>query len=344
MRRNSREASRMTPFAPAPEPERRFVALVGEPDEWVLRTLASILVPNGFEILQARSGQEVLDQAGAFRPDVVLLSDNLTDIPIREVLRRLRGLPEFSSVTPIFITTTHSLGEQERIAHLHAGAWDTLRLPTNAEELALRLRRCAEAKARSDMVQGEGILDSRTGLYTLQGILRRTAEEATEARRHKRPLACVMLGPGRDLTSALGAEEERSALRDMERQVADFLRSASRRSDILGRLTPTEFIVVAPDTDEGGSITMAGRFLSGMDELTLSATRRGELPLSMCAGLFSFPTAGGEAIEPMDLLSRATVALRRSQSAAVGRERMVRWSQGHEALAPDMANGSGTPG
>jgi PleD family two-component response regulator len=334
----------MTPFAPAPEPERRFVALIGEPDEWVLRTLGSILAPNGFEILQARSGQEVLDQASAFRPDVVLLSNDLTDIAIGEVLRRLRGFPEFSSVTPIFITTTHPLGEQERIAHLHAGAWDTLRLPTNAEELALRLRRCAEAKARSDLVQGEGILDSRTGLYTLQGILRRTEEETTEARRHKRPLACVMLGPGQDLSSALSADQERSILRNLERQVADFLRGASRRSDILGRLTSTEFIVVAPDTDEGGLVTMAGRFLSGMDELTLEASRRGELPLRMCAGLFSFPTASGETIEPMDLLSRATMALRRSQSAAVGRERMVRWSQGDEALATGLANGASSPG
>lgn len=333
----------MTPFAPAPEPERRFVALIGEPDEWVLRTLGSILGPNGFEILQARSGQEVLDQASAFRPDVVLLSDDLTDIPTGEVLRRLRGFPGFSSVTPIFITTTHSLGEKERIEHLHAGAWDTLRLPTNAEELALRLRRCAEAKTRSDMVQGEGILDSPTGLYTLQGILRRTEEETTEARRHKRPLACVMLGPDRDLTSALGTDQERSIIRDLERQVSEFLRSASRRSDILGRLTPTEFIVVAPDTDEGGLVTMAGRLLSGMDELTLVATRQGELPLSMCAGLFSFPTAG-ETIEPMDLLSRATMALRRSQSAAVGRERMVRWSQGDDAFAAGIANGAGTSG
>lgn len=331
----------MTPFAPAPEPERRFVALIGEPDEWVLRTLRSILAPNGFEVLQARSGQEVLDQASAFRPDVVLLSDHLTDIPTREVLRRLRGFPDFSPATPIFITTTHFLGEQERIEHLQAGAWDTLRLPTSAEELTLRLRRCAEAKTRSDMVQGEGILDIPTGLYTLHGILRRTEEEATEARRHKRPLACVMLGPGRDVSSVLSADQEQSIFRNLERQVSDFLRSTSRRSDILGRLTPTEFIVVAPDTDEGGLVTMAGRFLSELDELTLSSPGLGGLPLSMCAGLYSHPTSSGETIEPMDLLSRATMALRRSQAAAVGRERLVRWSPGDEALQAGIVNGAG---
>ena len=328
----------MTPFAPAPEPERRFVALIGEPDEWVLRTLRSVLAPNGFEVLQARSGQEFLDQASALRPDVVLLSDHLTDIPTQDVLRRLRSFPEFSPVTPIFITTTYSLGEQERIEHLHAGAWDTLRLPTNAEELTLRLRRCAEAKTRSDMVHGEGILDVQTGLYTLQGILRRTDEEITEARRHKRSLACVMLGPGRDVRSALGADQERSTLRKLERRVSDFLRSTSRRSDVLGRLTPTEFIVLAPDTNEGGSVTMAGRFLSGMDELTLSAKRQGGLPLSMCAGLCSFPASAGETIEPMDLLARATMALRRSQSAAVGRERLVRWSLDDETLETGTNN------
>jgi PleD family two-component response regulator len=330
----------MTPFAPAVEPERPFVVLIGEPDEWVLRTLSSILAPNGFEILQARSGQEVMDQAGAFRPDVVLLSDSLTDIPPAEVLRRLRAFPSFSSATPVFVTTTRTPSEQTRIEVLQAGAWDTLRLPMNAAELILRLRRSAEAKIRSDVVQGEGIVDSRTGLYTLQGILRRAEEETTEAWRHKRPLACVMLGPTRDVSELLTGDRDSGITRDLERKVADFLRSASRRSDILGRLTSSEFIVVAPDTDEGGVVTMAGRLLSGMEDLTLRAESRGEYPISMCAGLFSFPHAPDHAIEPMDLLSRATMALRRSQSAAVGRERMVRWRLGDESAAPELGNGS----
>jgi diguanylate cyclase (GGDEF)-like protein len=328
----------MTPFAAALEPEHRYLALVGEPDEWVLRTLTSILAPNGFEILQARSGQEVVEQASALRPDVVLLSDALTDIPPGELLRRLRDLPEFSSVTPVFITATRPLSEEVRIKHLQAGAWDTLRLPTNAEELVLRLRRCAEAKTRADVVQGEGILDAHTGLYTLQGILRRTEEEATEARRHKRPLGCVMLGPDRTVSALIDDHADARASRELERKVADFLRSASRRSDILGRLTPSEFIVVAPDTDEGGVVTLAGRLLSGMEELTLDAERRGRQPLTMCAGLFSVPTATEQGVEPMDLLSRATLALRRSQAAEEGRERMVRWS-----LALNGLQGSNPP-
>lgn len=327
----------MTPFAPAVEPERPFVVLIGEPDEWVLRTLSSILGPNGFEILQARSGQEVLDQAGVFRPDVVLLSDSLTDIPPSDVLRRLRAFPAFSSATPVFVTTTRTPGEQARIENLQAGAWDTLRLPTNAAELTLRLRRSAEAKIRSDVVQGEGILDARTGLYTLQGILRRAEEETTEAWRHKRPLACVMLGPTRDIAALLTGEPDSGVTRDLERKVAEFLRNASRRSDILGRLTASEFIVVAPDTDEGGVVTLAGRLLTGMEDLTLTAESRGEHPISMCAGLFSFSHGPDRAIEPMDLLSRATMALRRSQSAGVGRERMVRWRLEDEP-AP-MGNG-----
>jgi len=85
--------------------------------------------------------------------------------------------------------------------------------------------------------------------------------------------------------------------------LADVLRGTARRSDAIGRVGPEEFAVIAPGTDRAGAVLLAERLARGVKTLA------GATP-GLCAGYDAVGNARYTPIEPKNLLSRATTALR----------------------------------
>jgi PleD family two-component response regulator len=315
-------------------PGRRFFAIVGESNDWALRALASILVPNGFEVVRARTVAQLVDRSRTLRPDLVVVGETLGGVPATEACRILRSMSTFNLATPVLVATTSLVREEQRIEHLRAGAWDTIRVPTNTEELVLRIRRFVEAKILADLAQDEGMLDLRSGFYNLRGLLRRTEEEASEAWRFRRPLSCVVFGMERSVEETLlrGAEEQpRIAL---EKDLVEVFRRASRRSDVIGRLSVTDFIVLAPSTDEEGAVLLAERLLAEMLHLSVPFPDGSARKVRMKAGYYSPGDPVPSGVEPAQMVSRAAGALRRAQSLETAEEAICSWRVGDEAPIP----------
>ena len=78
-----------------------------------------------------------------------------------------------------------------------------------------------------------------------------------------------------------------------------------RISDAAARVGPAEFVVLAPGTDTGGAQVLANRLV------TLGGTQH--VPLR--AGVFSSQKGKEEPVAPLDLLNRATEALRKAQTS-----------------------------
>src|SRR5256885_13551836 len=80
-------------------------------------------------------------------------------------------------------------------------------------------------------------------------------------------------------------------------------RGTARRSDAIGRVGPGECAVIAPGTDRAGAVLLAERLARGVKTLT------GATP-GLRAGYDAVGNARYTPIEPKNLLSRATTALR----------------------------------
>jgi len=109
--------------------------LLIEDDPQIRRFLRTSLGVQGYELIEAETGNDGLALAASQVPDVVILDLGLPDLEGIEVIRRLR---EWSSM-PIIILSARGQ-ERDKVANLDAGADDYLTKPFGMAELLARIR------------------------------------------------------------------------------------------------------------------------------------------------------------------------------------------------------------
>ncbi len=105
-------------------------------DEPQMRRLLKVaLTAHGYEIREAETGREGIDQAAVFHPDLIVLDLSLPDLDGIEVIKQLREWTQ----TPVIILSVREQ-EGDKIAALDAGADDYVTKPFSMGELLARLR------------------------------------------------------------------------------------------------------------------------------------------------------------------------------------------------------------
>jgi two-component system KDP operon response regulator KdpE len=122
-------------------------------DETALRRyLRPSLAAHGYRLVEATKGEEGLDLAAQYVPDIVLLDLGLPDIDGLDVTRRLRQW----STAPIIVLSARGQ-EADKVAALDAGADDYLTKPFGFGELLARIRVVLRrmARLRADQTSSE---------------------------------------------------------------------------------------------------------------------------------------------------------------------------------------------
>jgi PleD family two-component response regulator len=283
------------------------LVLVVDDQEWTARSIESILGSSGCAVLKAYTGRQALDLAAKIRPDAVIIDMHLPDMTGPDVCRAMREMPTVGRGTPLLVLTTAPLGRSERLTAVESGAWDILRPPFDPEELLMKISTFVMAKLEADQAREESLCDPVTGVYNVKGILRRVDEITADAARSQRPLACVVVGvePG----APDGSVSERASRQDaIARTMARVIGQTTRLSDTLGRLGHTDFVVVTAGTDQKGADRIADRILEA-----LAASGEFDAGLPLRTGVYSVADLRADPVIPVDLLTKATMALRRSQ-------------------------------
>ncbi len=288
-----------------------MLALVAIQQEWPARSLGSILSPAGFAVLRASTGEQVLQKARMERPDVLILDAIFPDMTGVDLCRALRDQHIAGAATPVVLALPGAPTRDQRLAGLRAGAWDVVGLPLDAEEFILRLGAYVGAKAEADEAREEGLLDIETGLYNMRGLLRRVRELGSEALRHRRPLACIVISPEIPWSALGGDGDPAPGFGDL----VHVFQSAGRLSDAFGRIGDSELVVLAPETDPAGAVRLAERLTAAAEE-HFSARGNSLLSPQMRAGCYAVGDFHEAAIEPVEMLVRATMALRSSLGGA----------------------------
>ena len=84
--------------------ERRSKVLVVEDDPGSRLIMAEILGQEGYEVIQARNGEEALNIAARDNPNVILLDIGLPGMSGLDVLRRLKSSPSTSGSSVVIVS------------------------------------------------------------------------------------------------------------------------------------------------------------------------------------------------------------------------------------------------
>ena len=109
--------------------------LVVEDEKSIAQFIAAVLDGQGYETIQARTGQEGLSMITSHCPDLVILDLGLPDMDGLDILRQLRS---WSSL-PVVVVSARS-HERDKVTALDAGADDYLTKPFGTDELLARVR------------------------------------------------------------------------------------------------------------------------------------------------------------------------------------------------------------
>lgn len=291
------------------------LVLIANDQEWSARSLESILAPNGFAVLRAYTGQQALDRARTAQPDVIILDAQMPDMHGVEVCRSLRDDPRFSGTIPIVITTSGPSGRAQRLEAYRAGAWEFLGQPLDGEALLLKLQTFIRAKFEIDRIRDESLLDQLTGLYNMRGLAKRAREIGSEAYRRHHALACIVFSPDPEQVDSEQLSEDIAAR--VAEQVGDVIRRAGRASDAIGRLGRSEFAVIAPATESEGAVRLMQRLGQSIESQTVSIGEI-EKKLKIRAGYCAVPDFAESSVDAVEMLLRATTALRHLRADANG--------------------------
>ncbi len=140
--------------------------LVVDDNPVVLLGISELLRSAGFDVLEARSGAEALQQARQQRPDLVLLDVVLPDASGVELCRRLKADPALNRLFVVLLSSVEtSSGSQA--SGLDAGADGYIARPIENRELLARVQSLlriqqAEAALRAAQDELERRVDERT--------------------------------------------------------------------------------------------------------------------------------------------------------------------------------------
>ena len=285
-----------------------LVLIVSE-HEWSSRSLDSILAPKGYAVLRAYNGKQAMERIAGGNADAVFVDRSLPDMGGSELCRLLVDRSLVSAATPIMLLTSGAPSREERLDAMRAGAWDLINLPIDAEELLLRMERFVRGKLESDRVQEEALIDAATGLYSWEGVTRRLREVAALAERFDRPLACVVFAPEGE------ADIDEATERRFLSLMAEELRGVTRRSDVLGRIGPREFAILAPDTSEEGARVLAERLRqrAGSNGNGGGAGQEVAASVGGRAGICAIRNLKESGLDPLELVVQATLASRNGE-------------------------------
>ena len=115
--------------------EFKRTALIIEDEENIGNFMSAILEANGYKTILCGTGEQGVQCAESYCPDVILLDLGLPDIDGMKVLEKIRQW----TVTPIIIISARN-NEEEKVRALDSGADDYITKPFGNQEMLARIR------------------------------------------------------------------------------------------------------------------------------------------------------------------------------------------------------------
>lgn len=130
--------------------------LVIEDEKSIQYLISTILTANGYNVIQATSGEEACTMLDSYRPDLIILDLGLPDMDGINIIKKIRK----ESAIPIVVVSARTK-EKDKIETLDMGADDYLTKPFGGGELLARIR----TALRHTRTQVASSAFARSGIY-----------------------------------------------------------------------------------------------------------------------------------------------------------------------------------
>lgn len=279
----------------------------------------------GYSVVTAQDGRDAVDKTRATLPDLILLDVMMPVMDGLEACRIIKADEATHDIPVIFLSARDET--DVKINGLSLGANDYISKPFKAEELlarvdvAMRIKReqdhlrstVVEARADAETALESAMTDALTGLLNRYGLQRVLPREHAEAQRYGRQLSCLMIDVDnfKSVNDTYGHPAGDIAIQ----QVAEILTEAVRHSDTACRYGGEEFLVLLPETNLDGAITLAEKIReTAASRIFGDAAHTFNLTLSAGAAMLTETESGN------DMIARADIALYHAK--ARGRNRV----------------------
>ena len=135
----------MNPIFESSQPAR---ILIVDDERHNRQLLEVMLMPEGFHLATATSGEEALAMVAHQKPDLILLDVMMPGMDGYQVTGRIKGDDATKNIPIIVITALDD--RESRMRGLYAGAEDFLTKPVDRAELYMRVRNLLRLKAYGD--------------------------------------------------------------------------------------------------------------------------------------------------------------------------------------------------
>jgi CheY-like chemotaxis protein len=246
-----------------------------------------------YAAVEVRIGSLAITYARDLQPDTIIVGAELPDMSGIDACRLLQNDLRIGHRVPIVILAPEKPTPEQRVAALHAGAWDVLLYSGDAAELSHKLQTYVQAKRNIDLALADDGVNPTTGVHSRPSLARRARELGALMSREHGALACLVFdmetGPGGPDAGAL-------------------LARSTRVCDIVGAWSPTEIALLAPATDHGGAVKLAQRVAAALGMATGAGQVAPESTLR--AGYDAVGNLTYAPIDPVELITHAAAAVR----------------------------------
>ena len=181
-----------------------------------------------------------------------------------------------------------------------------------------------------ERAEGEALrmatMDPLTGAYNRRSFHEIAERELSRARRYGQPLSIIVLDI--DHFRPLNERHGHRTGDEVLQRIADIVRGALRKEDMVVRYGGEEFLVMLNEVPGPGAVVVAGRIRKAIEAEPIQ-TSNARLPVTVSVGVSARLDEGPESIE--DLLARAEEALALAKQR--GRNRVVALSLGRSIAA-----------
>ncbi len=299
------------------DPHNRSILIVDDNPQNI-QLVASHLKEEGYRISFSQSGQDVLKKIENAAFDLILLDIMMPEMDGFEICTRVMQHPEYKEVPIIFLTA--KIDKDSIVKGFEVGAVDYIVKPFHGAELLARIRTHLELKAYREKVEEINIQLNKEILngIKMQEELEASKRELEEMNRRLYEKATKDALTGlfnrRKMTDLIEYEYDRSlrtqlpfsiVITDIDHfktvndthghdcgdqvleEVSRILMSMTRKQDQVSRWGGEEFLLLLPDTDTEGALTLAEKIREKIEASSCFCGET-EIKITMTFGISCF--------------------------------------------------------
>ena len=305
---------------PAANADPRAQILIVDDDEATAREVAHTVRGLGHAATTAHSWTDALRAFDAQRTDLVLMDAVMPNVDGFKLTRLLRS--RSNSYVPIVFLTGLTDNDAKR-ACVASGADDFLAKPVDSLELNLRLTAMLRIRSLTRRLEAQTVtldrmarFDALTGVGNRRTFEERLASEIARARRHRRPVALLMMDI--DHFKRVNDEYGHGVGDELLATFGRMLNDITRSCDFPCRYGGEEFAVIATETRTVDAVQLGERIRMQFRERSRSVPAGGvkTVSIGVCGSDMLDGGLGGD-----ELKQAADTALYRAKH--LGRDRVV---------------------